>query len=95
MSSSPSVQEIASAALSLWDMNAEEVENELALKVAIARGLTEMGVSTEDAAFAAALVDKALNAHEFPDRPVDEAIAQLPLYQALLAEIQSAGYGDD
>jgi len=95
MSSSPSVQEIASAALSLWDMNAEEVENELALKVAIARGLTDMGVSTETAAFAAALVGKALNAHEFPDRLVDEAIAQLPLYQALLAEIQSAGYGYD
>jgi hypothetical protein len=95
MASSPSIQEIASAALQFWDMNAEEAESEHALKVAVARDLVEMvemGVQPETAALAATLADKALNAHEFPDRPVDQAVAEQPLYQAMIAEIQSGGY---
>jgi hypothetical protein len=92
MASSPSIQEIASAALQFWDMNAEEAESEHALKVAVARDLVEMGVQPETAALAATLADKAQNAHEFPDRPVDQAVAEQPLYQAMIAEIQSGGY---
>ncbi len=37
MASSPSIQQIASAALQFWDMNAEEAESEDALKVAVAQ----------------------------------------------------------
>jgi hypothetical protein len=92
MASLPSIQEIASAALQFWDMNAEEAESEHALKVAVARNLVEMGIQPETAALAAALADKALNAHEFPDRPVYPAIAEQPLYQAMVAEVQSGGY---
>ena len=92
MASPPSSQEIASAALAFWDMNAEEADSEHALKVAVARGLLEMGVEAEVAALAAALAGRALNAHEFPDRPVDQAIQDQPLYQAMVAEIQSGGY---
>jgi hypothetical protein len=93
MASSPTVQEIASAALAFYDMNASEVESGHALMVAVARDLLEMGVSPETAALAAALADKAMNAHEFPDRPVDETLKEQPLYQAMVAEIQRAGYG--
>jgi hypothetical protein len=87
-----SIQEIASAALQFWDMNVEEAESEHALKVAVARDLVEMGVQPETAALAAALAGRALNAHEFPDRPVDHVVADQPLYLAMVAAIQSDGH---
>lgn len=92
MTSSLSIQDIASATLQFWDMNAEEAESEHALKVAVARGLVEMGVAPETAALAAALAGRAMNAHEFPARPVDPVVAGQPLYQAMVAVIQRGGY---
>jgi hypothetical protein len=93
MESSPSIQEIASAAIAFWDINVEEAEGQNALIAAVVRDLVEMGVASETAALAADLADKALNAHEFPDRPVEKELEEQPLYQAMVAAIRDGGYG--
>jgi hypothetical protein len=86
-------QDIASAALALWDMEAEESENELALSVAITGGLVEQGLEKEHAALTAALLRRALAEAASPGKAVmAPQIADHPVFKALLAEIQGGGW---
>jgi hypothetical protein len=95
MASSPSIQDIAAAALSFWDMYVDEAESELALKVSVTRELIDMGAPPETAAMAAALVDRVLNAQQSPNLALDAALKEHPLYQAMVAEVERSGYGPD
>ena len=88
-----SISQIASAALQFWDMNAEESESEHTLKMAVARDLAELGVDPDVAALAASLVNAALNAQLSTEEVEAQGVTAQPLYQAMLAEIQSGDYG--
>jgi hypothetical protein len=85
-------KEIATTALSLWDMHAEDAADERALMVAVARGLIAFGLEKEDAAASAALVNLAVSAHgqgiDMPDE-----IARDPVYQAAAEELRSGNWG--
>lgn len=83
--------QIASAALSLWDMHAEEASDERALMVAVARGLIQSGVEKEEAATAAALVNLAISAHS-DGAEMPSEIASEPVYQAALEELRGGGW---
>lgn len=80
--------QIASAALALWDANAEEAESPLAIGVAVASGLLEQGVSKDTAALASALAGKAFDAAAFPERPVPSELEREPLFAAMLEELR-------
>ena len=86
-----SAKEIAVTALSLWDMHAEESEDEHALGIAVARGLIEFGLQPEAAATAAVLVKFALAAHSAGSGAPGELASQ-PIFQAALEELQSGNW---
>jgi hypothetical protein len=86
--------EIASAALALWDANAEEAESPLALGVAVASGLIELGASKNTAALAAALVGKAFEFAASPE-PVPPELEQEPLFVAMLEQLRSGEWDTD
>ena len=91
MSGEKSAKEIAATALSLWDMHAEDCEDERSLGVAVARGLVEFGLDAEDAATAAVLVKFALAAHsEGFDVPAE--MTSLPVFRATLEELRAGGW---
>lgn len=82
-------QEIASAALALWDANAEKCDSGRALGMAVATGLIDQGVNKELAAVAAALANRAFDAAAFPAKSiVPEPIRNHPIFRAMLAELQ-------
>jgi hypothetical protein len=94
ISDEKTAKEIAATALSLWDMHAEDCEDERSLGVAVARGLVEFGLDGEDAATAAVLVKYALAAHsEGIDAPA--LMATLPIYQAAMEELRTGGWSFD
>lgn len=86
-----SAKEIAATALSLWDMHAEECEDERALGVAVARGLVEFGLEPEAAATAAVLIKDAILAHSGGSELPGE-IASQPIFQAALEELQGGDW---
>ena len=78
-------------ALSLWDMHAEDSEDERALGVAVARGLIEFGLEPEVAATAAVLVKFALAAHA-DGSEVPSDLASQPIFQAAMEELRGGGW---
>ena len=90
-SDSKSAKEVAATALSLWDMHAEDSEDERALGVAVARGLIEFGMEPEAAATAAVLIKFALAAHTDGSEVPGELSSQ-PIFQAAMEELQAGGW---
>lgn len=85
-------QEIASTALSLWDMHAEDSGDERSLAFTVTKDLMEFGLSKEDAATAAVFAKTAL-ATAGDSSGIPQELLSHPVFQPMLAELQSGEWG--
>jgi hypothetical protein len=84
-------REIASTALALWDMNAEDAESVEQLLERVADGLVDYGLDAERARDVARMADAALNSKGGDSASRDDFKAD-PVYAALLEEIEEGGW---
>ncbi len=88
---SPAEREIASTALSLWDMNADDAESAERLLELVAESLVADGLDAERARVVSRMTDAALNGKHTDPATGQDFMAD-PIYVALREEIEGGGW---
>jgi hypothetical protein len=91
----PDYAALAASALSAWDANVTECENEAAVHAAVVEWLTDEGYPAELAEQAAGLIEPAWAEAEGRPSSVTQEQAKSPLFLAMLNEIRSGGWDID